>query len=149
MFDDRLKLRRLKKEVEKIDQLYAADFRAAKTEDDYSAVKGEYDVVAADQICNLEGFKTHLLRKKAGKFGLEIEPFEEYWDVYPITQRSYLCKTGTAKLNQDITDARFAYRERWIDIVAPTASVLTSLLALALTALALYLQITGKLSARQ
>lgn len=149
MFQDRRKLRRLKKEVDALDEAYAAQFRAAKTEDDYLEVKGEYEAVGADDICKLECFKTHLIRKRAARFDLNIPPFEEYWHIYPHTQTTYLSERGTAKMSGKITRARFAYWKRWIDIVAPTASVLISLFALVLAGIALYLQISGALSVQQ
>ena len=150
MFDDRRKLRRLKAAVDATYQSYAPDFRAAKTEDDYSAVKGEYDAVAAEDICRLENFKTHLLRKKAEKFGIDLPPYgdDNYWETYPFSNDTYLNNNGTAKANKDIADARFAYWKRWIDISSPVASVLISLFALAVAALALYLQAKGTANVR-
>lgn len=71
------------------------------------------------------------------KIRIDIPPFEEYWDIYPFTQRSYLSERGTALLSRQITDARFAYWKRWIDIIAPTVSVIISLLALAISIVAL------------
>jgi hypothetical protein len=142
MFDDRRKLRKLRKEVEKLEAAYAPDFRAAKTEDDYWAVQGEYDAVAADDICRLENFETHLLRKKCESFGIELPPYDDdqYWDTYKFTDSHYLSDKGKAKANRDIVDARFAYWKRWIDVMSPVATVLISVVALILAGLSLYLQ---------
>src|SRR5262245_13905522 len=131
MFDDRRKLRKLRKEVERDEELYAPQFRAAKTEDDYWAVKGEFDAVAAEDICRLENFKTHLLRKKAESFGIELPPHadDQYWYEHRFTDSRYLSDKGIAKANRDIADARFAYWKRWIDVVSPVITVLISIAA--------------------
>jgi len=153
MFDNWKKRRKLNQELAEIDKAYASDFRAAKTQDDYNAVRSVYDIETAETVSELRWMQTAKLRRRAKKFGLELQPHgwlivgeEPYWETNPHTNRTYLSDAGIEKLSHEIVDARFAYWKRWVEILAPTASVIISLLALGLAALALYLQLTGMLS---
>lgn len=150
MFGDRKKRRKLEKELKEYDDLYFSQFRAAQNAGDYGAVKALYDVETAETVSALRWMQTEELRKRAKKFGIKPQGYhvlytgeEPYWETNKHTRRTYLSEAGAEKLNQQIVEARFAYWKRWIDILAPTASVIISLLALALAALALYLQAKG------
>jgi hypothetical protein len=142
MFDEWKRIRSLKRELKEIDQEYRPRFRAVKTEEDSRALMSEYDAVAGETVSNIEIIRTRKLSNRCEKFGIDLMPFEEDWDIHPFTRRSYVSVTGHAKYNRRITDARFAYWKRWVDIVAPTASVIISLLALVIAAIAIYLQLS-------
>jgi hypothetical protein len=152
MFDEWKKRRKLKKELEEIDRLYAPDFRAAKSENDYHAVRAGYDVETAETISELRRMETAKLVKRAKKYGVESPPHYlvtgqlPYWEKNDHTQRTYLSDNGAAKLNHETSEAVLNYWKRWVEIVSPIATVLIALFALGLSILALYLQLSGAAS---
>lgn len=136
MFDDWKKRRKLKKEIADIDQLYAAEFRAAKTEDDYYPVKSVYDIETAEAISELRWMQTAKLIKRAKKYGVVPPPHyletgeSPYWETNSHTQRSYLNDDGAAKLTGDFKEARFTYWERLAKLLVPILSLLIAIIAL-------------------
>lgn len=147
MFDDRKKSNRLKRELAEIDRKYEPQRRAVKSEDEGHVVQIEYDQETAGIISELEGMKTRKARMKAERFGIELPPNayggEQDWDDIPFSEQRFLTAKGLAKVNRQVSKARFVYWKQWIDIVSPIASVIIALLALALSAIALYFQFFG------
>ena len=67
MFDNWKKRRNLNQELAEIEKAYASDFRAAKTQDDYNAVRSVYDIETAEIVSELRWMQTAKLRRRAKK----------------------------------------------------------------------------------
>jgi len=95
------------------------------------------------------------LRRRAAKYGLDLTqaPGVGPWTSDPIDpKRIWLEEWRQAPAHKAIEEARFAYYKKWINTLTPIASVLIalasaviSLFAVTLAAVALYLQLVGKL----
>ena len=152
MFENWNTKRKLRRELTEYDEFYAAQFRAAKTEDDYYPVKKVYDQETAGIVSKLRWMDTQGLIRRARKYGVEPQPYdwdiptvESHWEANEYTGQRYLSNFGAAQLTGDTSAAKFALWKKWIDVISPVASVVISILAFALATLALYLQLTGKL----
>jgi hypothetical protein len=55
--------------------------------------------------------------------------------------RKWLNEPELARAKRVISEARFAWWKKWVDLLSPVASIVISLLAFGLAALALYLQL--------
>jgi hypothetical protein len=133
------KLRRLKKAVAENDRLYAPSYRAAKSEQDHWAVKGEYDAVAGEDFCKLERFKTNRLLESAEKLGVEPPTDDEHWETHPWTQIRYLSHKGTATLQRNI---EYAWLTKWKDRIGVFGPVVSIVIALAALALSVFIKLS-------
>lgn len=109
-------------------------------------------------IANYQGQRKHLemelevleagyLLKKAARYGLEATPPNLLYDpkMSGVALRPYFVDGNKAKMRRMIADARKAYWKDWIAIISPLATVIISLLALLVSALAIYLQLTKRI----
>jgi hypothetical protein len=131
MFDDWKKRRELLREYKRIVELYAPDFKAAKTEDDYYVARHIFDQETADITVQLERMKTQKARSKAEKFGIEVPPIDEdgeNWAEVAFTGRKFLNEKALARINREVTTRRFAYWKQWVEVIVPVLSLLISLI---------------------
>jgi len=142
MFDGWRKRRKLKKELARVVRLHEAEVRAAKNIGvDLIILKDE------DDISSLWWLETADLVRRAQRYGVEPPPrglvtgHEPFWETNTRTGRTYLTDSGVGKIAHETTEAIFDYWKRWIEIVSPVATVLIALFALAVSILALYLQL--------
>ena len=97
---------------------------------------------------DLSVLETLELADRAQPFGINLFPIDSrlgdpaIW-VTSRDGRRMLTEYGVIRANNLITEARFSYWKRWIDVVTPVASTIISVIALLLAALALYLQISS------
>ena len=137
MFDNWKKRRKLERELKEIYNHYAPRLKAAKTEDDYRNEAEPYHIDIAETRGEMEAMLTRKARRKAEKFGFDFPPFEsseENWEEIPYSTRKALSERAHAKINRDVSKARFAYWKAWVEILVPVLSLLVSLV-LALAAL--------------
>lgn len=146
MFEDWKTKRQLKSDLsEKVTRFLAA-LREAKTAIDRHAAEEAHEIETAPIISELRWMETAKLIKKAKRFGLDLPPRwlvtgrPADWETNKHTNRTYLTDSGATRLSHDISEARFNYWKRWVEIVSPLATILISLFALAVAVLALYLQ---------
>jgi len=117
----------------------------------------------ARQIANLESYGQHSsdeqrlnrlklklmvldsdrLRERAMRFGVNLVEAVGPW--HTDEARMWLREKEQTNARRVINDARFDWWKRWIGLLSPAVSVLIALLALLLAALALYLQLKGKI----
>lgn len=87
------------------------------------------------------------LRESANRYGLDLIASAPVgpWVHDPENDVQYLSTAEQLALaERAIEDARYEYWKKWVDLISPVASVVISLLAFALAAVALYLQLSGK-----
>ena len=144
MFTERRKRRELQRQLQAINDKYKPLFKAAKDPDESHWLHEEYDFEVGDVRVPLEWPETLRLTKQAEKFGIDLPAFDDFlfWDQIPHTGVHLLTESALSKLNREITDARFAYWKRWIDVLSPVLSVIIALLALVISGIALYLQLS-------
>lgn len=92
----------------------------------------------------LKVLESNRLREKAKKWGIDLTEAVGPWETDDarmwISQDKHY-----AQAEKIISEAQYAYWRKWVDLISPVASVVISLLAFALAALALYLQLVGRL----
>jgi hypothetical protein len=94
----------------------------------------------------LKVLESDRLRAKARRWGLElVGSAVGSWET-DAENRYWLGQDKQYALAERlISEARFAAVKKWVDLLSPILSVIISVLAFALAALALYFQWTGKL----
>lgn len=120
MFDNWRKRRKLERELKQIYNHYAPSLTAAKTEEDYRAEVEPYLIDVAETRAELEAMATRKTRNKAEKFGFDFPPFEtseENWEDIPYSSRKALSERAHAKINREVSTARFAYWKAWVEIL--------------------------------
>jgi hypothetical protein len=91
---------------------------------------------------DLHVLETVGLQAQARFYGIDLFPTEgrigdpELW-VTTFNGRRFLTEHGLEGAQRLITEARFNYWKRWIDIVAPVASTIISIIALIVAIVAL------------
>ena len=73
------------------------------------------------------------------RFGIE-ETFGSGWQLDVRGERFYLKDGARARARKLITEARYNYWKRWIDLLSPVLSLIISFLAFLIAVVALYLQ---------
>jgi hypothetical protein len=86
-----------------------------------------------------------LLEDEAGRFGVDLREAVGPWFDSHNKRFTWIEEREQTAARQIINEARFKWWKKWIDLLSPALSVVISLLAFALAAIALYLQIAGKL----
>lgn len=104
---------------------------------------------------DLKILESDALLEKAARFNLDLTNTAGVgpWMTHAVKPgRTWLEKKSYAAASKAISEARRAWYKQWIDLLSPVASViiaigstLISLLALVLAAVALYLQLIGRL----
>jgi hypothetical protein len=99
-----------------------------------------------DLEIDLRVLESERLREQARRWGIELRDAIGPWETDRGNTRWWLrLDKQYAEAEKAIDDARYAYFKKWVDLISPVASVVISILAFALAALALYLQLSGKL----
>ena len=94
----------------------------------------------------LKVLESNRLREKAKKWGIDLVEAVGPWETDANSTRSWISQDKHyAQAARIISDTRFAYWKKWVDVISPVASVVISLLAFVLAALALCLQLVGRL----
>ena len=81
------------------------------------------------------------------RFGINLAENVGPWETDEA--RMWLREKEQTKARRLINEARFDWWKKWVGLLSPALSVIISLLALMLAALALYLQLRGKIPASQ
>jgi len=153
-FENWRKRRSVKRQLREIDSEFAPEFKAAgDNEDERSKVMAKYKARIQEPWEQLRWSKTNRLRVKAFRLGIELPrgDEEDCWDpahfleVHGDTyvRGSLLTPKGIAIVSRQISEARLNYYKQWVQVISPLATVLISLLALVISAIALYLQLSG------
>lgn len=129
----------------KIEQTNKSMVKAATLQEHEEANAAElYEIGFLEEDLNV--LETLELQEQAKSFGIELIPDNtgyikgtDYWDK-TRDGRTCLTERGMTVAKNRIIDARLAYWKRWIDIVTPIVSIIFSVIALLIAALALYLQ---------
>jgi len=130
MFAERRRLKALKTALGEIDVKFAPRFRAAQSDDDYLPLRDEYEWEAGKITSRIEQINTQRFKRRLARFGIEIPPYEEYWEINSSTGISYLTERAYAKFNRERKEARFVYWERWAKLLVPILSLLIAIIAL-------------------
>jgi len=133
MLSDWKKRRRLQREIDEIYESHKREFNAAKTEDDHHIIYQIFEQETAELTRELERMTTLRVRRKAARFGLRLPPFDdnESWYEIPYTGSMALTDWAIAKINREVSDLRFAYWKRWIELLVPILSLIIAIIALA------------------
>jgi len=91
-------------------------------------------------------FDSDRLRERANRFGIDLIAMVGPWETDSL--HMWLKDKEQIKARRVIAEARFEWWKKWIGLLSPVISIIISLLAVAFAALALYLQLTGKLPAK-
>lgn len=91
----------------------------------------------------LDAVESHHLSQRAKRFGIDLKEAVGPWNSNG-RGREWLEDKYQIKAAQVISDARYAWWKKWVDLLSPVLSVIMSLLAVAIAGFALYLQVTGK-----
>ena len=154
MFDDWKKRRKLKRALRTIGAEFEPKLKAAgDSKDIRSKVEAEYQAQIQGPWEQLRWSETSGLRIKAFRFGIELPPHDDktcwdsahFWEKVgaAYTPAQTLTPKGIAILSRQISEARLNYWKRWVEIVSQITTVLIALFALAISLLALYLQLFG------
>jgi hypothetical protein len=136
----------LKRQIAKLDKKAGFTFKHAEIQSIGEAVARHREMREYLEL-QIEALEADRLQKRAAQFGLyELPPREAYEPkTEGVAGFYYFLPHHKERLYRMIADARFNWWKKWIDIISPVASVIISLLAFALAALALYLQITKRI----
>jgi hypothetical protein len=116
------------------------------SQDEANQASSEYYREIGELEEELNVVESSRLRKKAMRFGVDLnEGFGPWMTHAVIPGRKWLEEKEQSKAHRAIREAQMEWWRKWITLLSPVASVIIALLAFALAALALYLQITGKL----
>jgi len=155
MFDNwryRRARRRLKRSIDEAEQEIQA--QALKLKDERPEDVGlfglnvsQYKTRKHDCEMELEVLEASHLLDKAEWWRAEGSAHQEIYDpnYTGMKPRPYFSPQNKEVMWKLISDARRNRIKEWIDIISPVASVVISLLAFALAALALYLQLTRRI----
>jgi hypothetical protein len=126
------KRRQLQREIDEIYKSHESEFRSAKTDQDHHFIYDMFQGESAELTRELERMTTIRMRKKAARFGLSLPPFDddESWYDIPYTGSKALTDTAIAKINREVSDLRFAYWKRWVELLIPILSLITTIIAL-------------------
>jgi hypothetical protein len=126
------KRRQLQREIDEIYKSHESEFRSAKTDQDHHFIYDMFQGESAELTRELERMTTIRMRKKAARFGLSLPPFDddESWYDIPHTGSKALTDTAIAKINREVSDLRFAYWKRWVELLIPILSLITTIIAL-------------------
>lgn len=147
--------RRLRRELREINHKYVPLFNNAKSNSEAKALHDEYNAETDEILSELRSLSTQELTKQSAKFGLEMPSYADSeswtdgkgWRVLgdgSYTPYKVLSISGEAKLTGQISKARLEYWRSWVQIVSQIATVTIALLALGISILALYLQLSGE-----
>jgi len=149
MFDYWRARRRLQRQLTNLDDEYLPKVERAKLEykhaapgDDLSAlVEGDYGgrrKFIEIELRRLESGRTYSLMRSWG-----VDAPKQNIPSGPLYEADrdgnlLLTQDGQAAASQAISDARFAWCKKWVDLLAPIMSTIISLIALAISIIALY-----------
>jgi hypothetical protein len=141
MFDYWRKKRRLLKQIAAHDEKYS-DFEVRdKNDDDYqrtSVLAGIERRYYEDQLGYLETQRLHDKAERLGISVLEEMPRDDISLWVHTHNYLYLTDEGKVRLIRLISERRFELAKKWTDLLAPILSTIISLLALAISIIALY-----------
>jgi hypothetical protein len=140
--------KKARKELEhKIDELHKESRVIHLVDDDeFLQISSEHNQQIADLENELDAVESHHLIERAKNFGVDLKEAVGPWYT-DHRSRSWLPDKDQVRANRVIGDARFAWWKKWVELLSPVLSVVISLLAVALAALALYLQLKGNIPA--
>jgi hypothetical protein len=105
----------------------------------------EIEAQIRDALQFVKFYDSLILEDEAGRLGIDLHSTVGPWFESANKRFTWLEEREQAAARRIISEARFAWWKKWIDLLSPALSVVISLLAFALAAIALYLQVTGKL----
>lgn len=134
MFDEWRQIRRLRRALREVEKEYAPQLNAAKSGDEYYPLLEAYDAETFRLRTRLERIRTSKARRRAEKFGIELPPLvyegaDSDWEEGNLGG-TFLTEKGYAKVNRQVSNARFVYWERWAGILIPILSLLVAIIAL-------------------
>jgi hypothetical protein len=94
---------------------------------------------------DLKVLESNQLRDRAKRFGIELVGAVGPWETDSDNRYWLRLDKQYAEAEKVIQDARYDYWKKWVDLLSPVVSVVISVLAFALAALALYFQVAGKI----
>ena len=131
--------RQIRRQIAWIDKRSAHAFKHAEIQSVGEAV-AHYRAERKHLEIKLESLEAARLRKKAERYGLYSFPTQE---VYIPNDEggsgyAYFLPQQKEQLYRMVADARFAYRKKWVDLLSPIMTIIISLIALAVSIIALY-----------
>jgi hypothetical protein len=144
MFHNLRKLRRLKNEIRQIREQYEENLRKIETDDELTALANEAATKSEPLVCERETLIDRKVLASAAKFGVHVPTPEESPKAWKKKGRymtnTYLTSQGRAQITRAISEARFAYWERWSKLLVPILTFLVGLMGLLVAALSLLLK---------
>lgn len=143
------KRRELERQLEGLNREIEAQALTLKDESPESAGLfglhiSQYQTRKHDLEMELEVLEARHLLDEAERWGVEGSVPQEIYDprYVGLEPRPYFKAQNKELMRRMISDARRKRIKEWVEIISPVASVIISLLAFLLAALALYLQVT-------
>jgi hypothetical protein len=133
------KIRRLRRDIEELDEIMVSAETAEEWADVNAAELYQRDILEDD----LRVFERLDLEEQARPFGIDLYPMVQppgsasLWEATNDGRR-VLTEAGFIRAKNLIIEARMNYWKRWIDILAPIASTIISIIALIVAIIALY-----------
>lgn len=93
----------------------------------------------------LKVLESDRLRERAKRLGVELVGAVGPWETDSENRYWLRLDKQYVEAEKVIQDARYDYWKKWVDLFSPVVSVVISVLAFALAALALYFQVVGKI----
>lgn len=119
--------RRLEREITKLEEesrvIHASD------DDEFLQISSEYNHQIAELQNELDAVESRHLSQRAKRFGIDLQEAVGPW-YSDHRGRLWLEDKYRVKASQAISDARFAWWRKWLELLVPILSLIIAILAL-------------------